>query len=102
MRQFHLRFVQPLLGLLGGCDIHHRTDILQLASWTPDRVSDNMDISDRAIRHQQPMLAIEIPSGEGRAINYPFHARTIFWMGAFLSEMVTVFADLSALASTVS
>src|SRR5262249_48598809 len=60
MRELSLSSVQLLLGLFSRGDIHQCPNEFQIAGIISDSMSNNMNVFDRAIRHQQSIFAIEI------------------------------------------
>src|ERR1700733_6536449 len=87
MSEIRLRLLQAFLSSLGGSDVHHRADEFQTASLVPDSSADDVNISDRLIRHQQAVLKIEIPPGAGSLLDQSLYKHQIFRMDSFYHHL---------------
>src|SRR5258705_661453 len=63
VRQLCLRVVQRIFGLLALSDVHHRSNILEVAFFISYSLGPHVDMLNRTIRHYESMFKIQIRSG---------------------------------------
>jgi hypothetical protein len=80
MRELGLSSVQLLLSLFRRGEIHQRANEFQLAPMISYNMGNDMNVFDRAIRHQQSIFIIEILPLPRCAVDRPLHESPVFRM----------------------
>src|ERR1700752_1611286 len=78
--QFRLLLADLVLRALAFRDVDDRADNLVVARFVPHAMRAIVEMLYRAIRHQQPMLVVEVTFASGRTRNRVFDEADIVWM----------------------